>query len=128
MNCIYGRYFLKGLEVLHEIMTDPLLSSADVETSRGIVERVEVDTAHFKGNYPDRVSVEAALFASHDEASADSERWQTLLPEAKLSMDQQHYFDTDLEEVGPVSHVRMSIYPDGGVSRLRVFGRLAGKD
>ena len=36
---IYGRYFLKGLEVLHEIMTDPLLSSADVETSRGIVER-----------------------------------------------------------------------------------------
>ena len=36
---IYARYFLKGLEVLHEIMTDPLLSSADVETSRGIVER-----------------------------------------------------------------------------------------
>jgi allantoicase len=91
----------------------------------GIVERVEIDTAHFKGNYPDRVSVEAALFSSHDEATPGSERWQTLLPETKLSMDQQHYFEAELEELGPVSHVRMSIYPDGGVSRLRVFGRVA---
>jgi allantoicase len=91
----------------------------------GIVERVEVDTAHFKGNYPDRVSVEAALFESHAEATPDSDRWRTLLPESKLSMDQQHYFDTELEALGPVSHVRMSIYPDGGVSRLRIFGRVA---
>ena len=95
----------------------------------GVVDRVEVDTAHFKGNYPDRVSVEAALFDSHDEARPDSERWQTLLPEAKLAMDQQHYFETELVYLGPVSHVRMSIYPDGGVSRLRIFGRVAtGKD
>ncbi len=92
----------------------------------GIVERVEVDTAHFKGNYPDRVSVEAALFEHHRQATAGSDRWKTLLPETKVSMDQQHYFETELEDVGPVSHVRMSIYPDGGVSRLRIFGRVAG--
>ena len=91
----------------------------------GIVERVEIDTAHFKGNYPDRVSVEAALFDSHDEASPDSEGWQTLLPESKLAMDQQHYFEAELKDPGPVSHVRMSVYPDGGVSRLRIFGRVA---
>ncbi len=90
----------------------------------GVVERVEVDTAHFKGNYPDRVSVEAALFESHDDARPDSESWQTLLPESKLAMDQQHYFETELTDLGPVSHVRMSIYPDGGVSRLRLFGRV----
>jgi allantoicase len=89
----------------------------------GVVERVEVDTAHFKGNYPDRVSVEAALFEHHGQATVDSDRWQTLLPEAKLQMDQQHYFEKELEDHGPVSHVRMSIYPDGGVSRLRIFGR-----
>ena len=93
--------------------------------SPGIVERVEVDTAHFKGNYPDRVSVEAALFESHDEASPDSDCWQTLLPESKLAMDKQHYFESELADLGPVSHVRMSIYPDGGVSRLRIFGRVA---
>ena len=91
----------------------------------GVVERVEVDTAYFKGNYPDRVSVEAALFESHDDARPDSESWQTLLPESKLAMDQQHYFETELTDLGPVSHVRMSIYPDGGVSRLRIFGRVA---
>jgi allantoicase len=94
----------------------------------GSVERIEVDTAHFKGNYPDRVSVEAASFERHEDAAVDSERWQTLLPESRLHMDQQHYFEAELADIGTVSHVRMSIYPDGGVSRLRVFGRLAGKD
>ena len=94
----------------------------------GVVERVEVDTAHFKGNYPDRVSVEAALFESHDEAKPDSECWQTLLPESKLAMDKQHFFETELVDLGPVSHVRMSIYPDGGVSRLRIFGRVAASE
>ena len=94
----------------------------------GVVERVEIDTAHFKGNYPDRVSVEAALFASHDEATPDSECWQTLLPESKLAMDKQHFFESELMDLGAVSHVRLSIYPDGGVSRLRVFGRVAGRE
>ena len=41
-------------------------------------------------------------------------------------MDQQHYFE-GLESLGEVSHVRMSIYPDGGVSRLRLFGRVGGE-
>jgi allantoicase len=38
-------------------------------------------------------------------------------------MDQQHYFESELAAIGAVSHVRLSIYPDGGVSRLRLFGR-----
>ncbi len=93
----------------------------------GIIERVEVDTAHFKGNYPDRVSLEAGVFADDANAHADSPGWQTLLPESKLKMDQQHYFES-LHAVGAVTHVRMSIYPDGGVSRLRLFGRVGGSD
>ena len=90
---------------------------------RGTIRRVEVDTAHFKGNYPDRVSLEAALFEEGDDVSATGDEWQTLLPEAKLEMDKQHEFEAELEDIGPVSHVRMSIYPDGGVSRLRLYGR-----
>ena len=90
----------------------------------GRVERIEIDTAHFKGNYPDRVSVEAALFEHHDEATDDSDRWGTLLPEVRLQMDQQHYFESELQEAGSVSHVRMSIYPDGGISRLRIYGQV----
>ncbi len=90
---------------------------------RGVIESVEVDTAHFKGNYPDRVSLEAALFAEGDAVTADSGLWRTLLPESRLEMDRRHTFDAELEPIGPVSHVRMSIYPDGGVSRLRLYGR-----
>jgi allantoicase len=91
----------------------------------GVIERAEVDTAHFKGNYPDRVSFDAALFDDDAAATPDSDLWQTLMPETRLKMDQQHYFEA-LEAVGVVSHVRMSIYPDGGVSRLRLFGRVGG--
>jgi allantoicase len=92
----------------------------------GVIERAEIDTAHFKGNYPDRVSLEAALFDSDADASNDSSAWRTLLPESKLKMDQQHYFEEELADVGDVSHVRVSIYPDGGISRVRLFGRVHG--
>ena len=93
----------------------------------GVIEKVEVDTAHFKGNYPDRVSLEAASFASGEDARGDSDAWQVLLPETKLSMDRQHYFGNELNSVGVVSHVRLSIYPDGGISRLRLHGRIGDK-
>ena len=66
------------------------------------------------------------MFESHDDAVSSADAWQTLLPEMKLQMDQQHYFEAELTDLGPVSHVRMSIYPDGGVSRFRAFGQLAG--
>jgi allantoicase len=94
----------------------------------GRVERVEVDTAHYKGNYPDRCSLQAALVTGGTDQSiiAQAASWPELLPERKLAMDKIHKFDKKLiRAVGPVSHVRLNIYPDGGVSRLRIFGRLA---
>ena len=91
----------------------------------GTIEKVEVDTAHFKGNYPDRISLDAAMFASGSDVPLDGSDWQVLLPESKLEMDKQHYFEEELADLGAVSHVRMSIYPDGGVSRLRLHGHLA---
>ncbi len=96
----------------------------------GIIEKVEIDTAHFKGNYPDRAAIQAALLTDADLGDMEraSEGWPILLPESKLDMDQQHYFTDELAETGAVSHVRLSIFPDGGVSRLRLFGRVAGDD
>jgi allantoicase len=91
----------------------------------GSVDKVVVDTAHFKGNYPDRVSLEAAAFDDHEAAVAAGAAWRTLLPEAKLEADCRHEFADEIQPVGPVTHVRMCIYPDGGVSRLRVYGRIA---
>jgi allantoicase len=91
----------------------------------GSICRVEIDTAHYKGNYPDRASVEVGRFDSDDDLKDADAAWRTLLPEVKLSMDQQHYFEDELHAVGTVTHARLSIYPDGGVSRLRLFGRVA---
>lgn len=88
----------------------------------GRIVRTEIDTAHFKGNFPERVSLEAALFHMGKPVRADSKRWQVLLPESSLQMDKRHCFADELVDLGRVSHVRMSIYPDGGVSRLRLFG------
>jgi allantoicase len=93
----------------------------------GVIEEVEIDTVHFKGNYPDRASIQAAFVdapASPEELASASERWPALLPESKLEMDKQHFFRDELRRLGAVTHVRLSIYPDGGVSRLRLNGRI----
>jgi allantoicase len=94
----------------------------------GTIESTEIDTAHFKGNYPGRVSLEAATFNSSDDAKHGSSAWQTLLSETKLEMDKRHFFEDELHSLGSVSHVRMSIFPDGGISRLRLNGRIDKKD
>jgi len=91
----------------------------------GIIERAEIDTAHFKGNYPDRVSLEAGSFDSDEAAASGGASWHILMPESTLKMDQQHYFE-ELESIGAISHVRVSIYPDGGISRVRLFGQVHG--
>jgi allantoicase len=93
----------------------------------GTVERVEVDTAHFKGNYPDRCSLRAALIdTTVSDPTAQAETWPELMSEQPLSADTIHNFDESaLESLGPVSHVKLNIHPDGGISRLRIWGRRA---
>jgi allantoicase len=93
----------------------------------GTVEEVEVDTAHFRGNFPDRVSLQAAMAQrrASDASEAESAKWPMLLSEQPLRADAQHRFKKELASLGPVSHVRMNIHPDGGVSRLRLFGKIA---
>jgi allantoicase len=89
----------------------------------GRVRRVLVDTAFFKGNYPARCSLHGAVLDRNDETpSAQAEYWQPLLPEVELGPDRQHVFVREVRDIGAVSHVRFDIYPDGGVSRLRLFG------
>ncbi|MDR5779263.1 allantoicase [Caballeronia sp. LZ065] len=93
----------------------------------GVIKKVEVDTAHFKGNYPDRCSLQAAYVKGGTDSSLVTQAmfWPVLLGEQKLQMDKQHFFESELEALGPVTHVRFNIFPDGGVSRLRLFGTLA---
>jgi allantoicase len=98
-----------------------------VKLSRpGIIDAIEVDTAHFKGNYPDRCSLQAALVTepgTEESLISQSTSWPVLMPEQKLHPDKQVLFVEQVADIGPVSHVRFNIYPDGGVSRLRLRGR-----
>ena len=90
------------------------------------IEKVEVDTAHFKGNFPDQCSLQASLIGkeSDEELTFAAEEWPELLPPQKLSMDQQHFYEkSQLLNLGPVNAVRLNIFPDGGISRLRIYGR-----
>ncbi|WP_306120418.1 MULTISPECIES: allantoicase [unclassified Roseitalea] len=94
--------------------------------ARGRITRAIVDTLHFKGNYPDRCSIQAADMRSFgdllsDALVTDSMFWPTVLDETALSANTEHVF-ADLADLGSVTHVRFNIYPDGGVSRLRLFG------
>jgi allantoicase len=93
----------------------------------GTLHEVLIDTAHFRGNYPDRVSLHAALvpdLADHALA-ASSMHWPCLLPEQPMRPDAAHRYAKELCALGPVSHVRLNLHPDGGVSRLRLYGAIA---
>lgn len=88
----------------------------------GVVRQVEIDTNHFKGNYPERASIEACLEPGATLESLRTATWKELLPQTKLEPHHRHVFDQQLQPVGPASHVRLNIFPDGGISRLRIHG------
>jgi allantoicase len=91
----------------------------------GTVHRIEVNTAHYKGNFPDMCSLEVCNAPNRtvDATTIESLTWQGLLPRTKLKPNHRHVFNTFPAEI-VATHARFHIYPDGGVSRLRLFGRV----
>ena len=94
---------------------------------RGVVSKVEVDTNHFKGNFPESCAIEAWDGVSEpvgNQLSAEA-GWKPLLARTKLAADTRHFFEKELSGGGKgveCTHVRLRIFPDGGVSRLRLHG------
>jgi allantoicase len=89
----------------------------------GIVRGVVVDTAFFTGNYPPYASVEGCAVAGYPSpAELDGALWTTLVPRSPLRGDTRNEFDVDVPY--RFTHVRLRIYPDGGVARLRVHGEV----
>jgi allantoicase len=89
----------------------------------GVVHAVVVDTAFFRGNFPQSCSVEACSVTGYPDAGAlEGASWHEIVPRSPLTGDAPHLF-----EVAPryrYSHVRLRIFPDGGVARLRVHGQV----
>lgn len=98
----------------------------------GGINSVEIDTAHFRGNYPESVLVESCD-APHATSSAllnpedPSITWRPLLPRVRLGPDAIHTFgEADLAAGSAgqrATHLRVTILPDGGISRVRAFGQ-----
>jgi allantoicase len=93
----------------------------------GHVRRLEVDTAWFKGNFPESCSLEGANAGdlAEDKLTDLSVAWKSILPRTKLQAHMRHFFENEILDAGQVSHLRFNIFPDGGVSRLRVYGTLS---
>ena len=89
----------------------------------GTIRKVLVDTAHFKGNFPDTFSLEATHTDREDITAADIE-WRQVLPRIPLHADQEHLFIHEILVPADTefTHVRLNIFPDGGISRLRDYG------
>ena len=77
------------------------------------IRRIELDTAHYKGNYPDTCSIDGAVVEGE---------WSVVLPQTKLQPDHLHRYDGESIGQQAAALLRLNIYPDGGVSRFRVFG------
>jgi allantoicase len=91
----------------------------------GRIEKVEIDTNHFKGNYPDSASLEGAFApsATVDDFANQRIAFLPLLAQQKLRPHRRHVIDKGIAKHDAVTHVRLRIFPDGGVSRLRLHGR-----
>ena len=89
----------------------------------GLIDKVKIDTIHFKGNFPDSCLIEGCKISLDEENKLSNPEihWQTILPQSKLSADHEHNFES--VNNNSFTHVRLSIFPDGGVSRMRLFGR-----
>ena len=89
--------------------------------TRGTITRIEIDTSFFRGNYPESCTLEGGV----SDGNSGAIEWRLLLDDSKLQAHTRHHFSQELANLGPITHVRFNIIPDGGVSRLRLFGRIA---
>ena len=93
----------------------------------GKINKIQIDTHHFKGNYPDKCSIQAACLNSKMSTKSiveKSKNWSFLLSKVKLHANQKHNFKNNQMKNKRVNYIKINIYPDGGISRIRAFGRI----
>lgn len=94
--------------------------------AQGSIEKVIVDTCHFKGNFPDTFTLEGLISDNDDFTKGQQEdKWQPVIARTKLYAHREHLF---IKEIIPTNteqftHLRLNIFPDGGISRLRAYGK-----
>ncbi|HET7221396.1 MAG TPA: allantoicase [Vicinamibacterales bacterium] len=92
----------------------------------GRITRIEIDTNHFKGNYPESASLEGCYAPGAPLDALAAASWREILRRTPLAAHKRHFFSGEIVCPSAVSHIRLNIFPDGGVSRLRVHGYVEG--
>ncbi len=95
-----------------------------------VVDKIVVDTKFFKGNYPDTFSISTTYTDQTDDdlIIQQSSSWTELISKKKLEMNQIHIFNKrDLLHQNPITHIRIDIFPDGGIARLKLMGEFVNK-
>ena len=89
------------------------------------IDKIEISTHHFKGNYPSYCSLQAAYLSSKSSKQIvnSSNKWKYLLKNTKLSANKTHKFKNSLMKKEKINHIKINIFPDGGISRFRIFGK-----
>lgn len=92
----------------------------------GAIEKIEIDTAHFKGNYPAQVSIQAIYVkdATDPQLIPQSMFWPFLLEAQDMQMDHIHSYINEITSTEKISHIRVNMIPDGGISRIRLWGKI----
>lgn len=93
----------------------------------GLIDKIEIDTAHFKGNFPAQVSIQAIYIenATDPQLIPQSMFWPFLLNAQDMQMDHIHDYVADILKHEKISHIRVNMIPDGGISRIRLWGKIA---
>ena len=94
----------------------------------GTIEKIEIDTAHFKGNFPAQVSIQAVYVedATDPQLIPQSMFWPFLLEAQDMQMDHVHSYINEVLAHEKISHIRVNMIPDGGISRIRLWGKVTG--
>ena len=90
------------------------------------IDKIEISTHHFKGNFPSHCSIQAAYLTNSKNSKQivkSSTKWRYLLKNVKLSADKVHVFKNMLLKKDKINYIKINIFPDGGISRFKIFGK-----
>ena len=90
------------------------------------IDKIEISTHHFKGNFPSHCSLQAAYLPNSKNSKQivkSSNTWKYLLKDAKLSANKVHVFKNNLMKKDKINFIKINIFPDGGISRFRIYGK-----
>ena len=89
------------------------------------IDKIEISTHHFKGNFPSYCSLQAAYLSnkSSKQIVKSSNKWKYLLKNSKLSANKTHIFKNSLMKQNKINYIKINIFPDGGISRFKIFGK-----